>query len=150
MKKLNLEIEINASNEKVWASIVDVNLYRIWAEEFMEGSYFEGGWKKGDAIQFLAENESGNKEGMVSEIAESDYPKYISIRHLGYIMDGVIDTTSDLVKAWAPSYENYTLEALDDQKTKFRLDMDVEDQYYDMMLEMWQRAMQQLKQVSER
>lgn len=150
MKKMNLEIEINASNEKVWASIVDVNLYRIWAEEFMEGSYFEGGWKKGDAIQFLAENESGNKEGMVSEIAESDYPKYISIRHLGYIMDGVIDTTSDMVKAWAPSYENYTLEALDDQKTKFRLDMDVEDQYYDMMLEMWQRAMQQLKQVSER
>lgn len=150
MKKLNLEIEINASNEKVWASIVDVNLYRIWAEEFMEGSYFEGGWKKGDAIQFLAVNESGNKEGMVSEIAESDYPKYISIRHLGYIMDGVIDTTSDMVKAWAPSYENYTLEALDDQKTKFRLDMDVEDQYYDMMLEMWQRAMQQLKQVSER
>ncbi|HSN65804.1 MAG TPA: SRPBCC domain-containing protein [Fusibacter sp.] len=150
MKKLNLEIEINASNEKVWASIVDVNLYRIWAEEFMEGSYFEGGWKKGDAIQFLAENESGNKEGMVSEIAESDYPKYISIRHLGYIMDGVIDTTSDLVKAWAPSYENYTLEALGDHKTKFKLDMDVEDQYYDMMLEMWQRAMQQLKQVSER
>lgn len=150
MKKMNMEIEIDASNEKVWASIVEVNFYRLWAKEFMEGSYFEGGWNKGDSIQFLAVNEAGNKEGMVSEIAESDYPKYISIRHLGYIMDSVIDTTSDLVKAWAPSYENYTLEALSDQKTKFKLDMDVEDQYYDMMLEMWQRAMQQLKQVSER
>ena len=150
MKKMNMEIEIDASNEKVWASIVDVNFYRLWAEEFMEGSYFEGGWNKSDTIQFLAVNESGNKEGMVSEIAESDYPKYISIRHLGYIMDGVIDTTSDMVKAWSPSYENYTLEALGDQKTKFKLDMDVEDQYYDMMLEMWQRAMLRLKQVSER
>lgn len=150
MKKMNMEIEIDASNEKVWASIVDVNFYRLWAEEFMEGSYFEGGWNKSDTIQFLAVNESGNKEGMVSEIAESDYPKYISIRHLGYIMDGVIDTTSDMVKAWSPSYENYTLEALGDQKTKFKLDMDVEDQYYDMMLEMWQRAMLKLKQVSER
>jgi hypothetical protein len=150
MKKMNMEIEIDASNEKVWASIVDVNFYRLWAKEFMEGSYFEGGWNKGDTIQFLAVNESGSKEGMVSEIAESDYPKFISIRHLGYIMDGVIDTTSDMVKAWSPSYENYTLEALGDQKTKFKLDMDVEDQYYDMMLEMWQRAMLKMKQVSER
>ncbi len=149
MKKMNMEIEIDASKEKVWASIVDVNAYRLWANEFMEGSYFEGGWNKGDPIQFLALNESGEVEGMVSEIVESDYPKYISIRHLGYITDGVVDTTSDLVKAWAPSYENYTLEEIGDQKTKFKLDMDIEDQYYDMMQEMWQRAMLKLKQVSE-
>ena len=150
MKKLNLEIDIDASREKIWASIVDVNLYRLWAVEFIEGSYFEGGWKKGDAIQFLVLNEAGKEEGMVSEIAESDYPNFISIRHLGYIMDGVTDTTSDLVKAWAPSYENYTLEALGDQKTRFKLDMEVEDDYYDMMLEMWQRAIQKLKLINER
>ncbi len=150
MKKLNLEIEIEASGDKIWKSIVEVDQYRLWAEEFMAGSYFEGGWNKGDAIQFLVVNEAGNKEGMISEIAESEYPTFISIRHLGYIMDGVVDTTSDAIKAWAPSYENYTLEALGDQKTRFKLDMDVEDDYYDMMLEMWQRGMQKLKQVCER
>lgn len=150
MKKINLEIEIEASREKIWTSIVDVKLYRLWAEEFIEGSYFEGGWKKGDAIQFLALNDAGNLDGMVSEIAESDYPTYISIRHLGYIINGVIDTTSDTIKAWAPSYENYTLEALGDQKTKFKLEMDAEDQYYDMMLEMWQSAMKKMKQINER
>jgi len=149
MKKLNLEIDIDATREKIWTSIVDVNLYRLWAEEFMEGSYFEGGWKKGDAIQFLAVNESGKKEGMVSEIAESDFPSFISIRHLGYIMDGVIDTTSDAIKLWAPSYENYILEALGDQMTRFKLDMEVENDYYDMMLEMWQRAIQKIKQINE-
>ena len=35
-------------------------------------------------------------------------------------------------------------------RTKFNLDMDVEDQYYDMMLEMWQRAMQKMKLINER
>jgi len=29
-----------------------------------EGSYFEGGWNKGDKTKFLAVNEKGEKEGM--------------------------------------------------------------------------------------
>lgn len=149
MKILNLEIEINASAEKVWNSIVDETLYRAWAEEFQAGSYFEGGWNKGDAIYFLSLNEAGLKEGMVSEIAESDYPRFISIRHLGTIMDGIIDTTSDEVKAWLPCYENYTLEVLGEHKTRFVLEMESSEAYYDMFLEMWQRAMQKLKGICE-
>ena len=150
MKLLNLEIEINAPVEKVWHAIVNETLYREWAAEFMPGSYFEGGWNKGDAIQFLALNEAGQKEGMVSEIAESEYPRFISIRHLGTIMDGIIDMTSDEVKAWMPCFENYTLEVLGEHKTRFVLAMESEDAYYDMFLEMWQRAMQKLKVISER
>ena len=149
MKLLNLEIEINAPAEKVWHSIVDETLYREWAEEFQAGSYFEGGWNKGDTIQFLSLNESGLKEGMVSEIAESDYPRFISIRHLGTIMDGIVDTTSDEVKAWLPCFENYTLEVLGEHKTRFVLEMESSEAYYDMFLEMWQRAMLKLKGISE-
>ncbi len=150
MKLLNLEIEINAPVEKVWHAIVNETLYREWAAEFMPGSYFEGGWNKGDAIQFLALNEAGQKEGMVSEIAESDYPRFISIRHLGTIMDGIVDLTSDEVKAWLPCFENYKLEALGDHKTRFILEMESSEAYYDMFLEMWQKAMQKLKLISER
>jgi len=150
MKILNLEIEIDASTEQVWNAIVTDALYREWAEEFQAGSYFEGGWNKGDAIKFLSLNEAGLKEGMVSEIAESDYPRFISIRHFGTIMDGIIDTTSEAVTAWLPSFENYTLEALGDQKTRFILEMESSEAYYDMFLEMWQRAMQKLKGISER
>lgn len=149
MKKLNLEIEIEAPREKVWSSIVDENSYKKWADEFMTGSYFEGGWKKGDAMKFLAIDEEGKTGGMVSEIAESDYPNYLSIKHLGMIMDGVVDTTSAAVKKWTPSYENYTLEALGDKKTMFKLEMDVDDESYDMFLEIWPRALQKMKHISE-
>ena len=149
MKKLNLDILINASPEKVWDCIIDPVKYRKWASAFMEGCYFEGGWNKGDSIQFLAVNEAGAIEGMVSEIAESTFPEYISIRHIGMVSNGVIDMTSDMVKAWTPSYENYTLEKLGDHQTRFVLDMDANEEYYDMFLDMWPRALGLVKEIAE-
>lgn len=149
MKQLNLEILIHASPETVWDAITNDTKYRQWTSAFQEGSYFEGGWNKGDAIHFIAQNEEGQKEGMVSEIAESTYPEYISIRHLGFISKGIEDTTSDAVKKWAPSYENYTLEKAGDNTTLFKISMDTTEEYYTMFMEMWPKALIKLKEVSE-
>ena len=149
MKKINLEIDINASCENVWDAIVKESKYRQWASVFHEGSYFEGSWNKGDTIRFLVINAEGQKEGMVSEIAESDYPHHISIRHLGFIYNGIDDTTSEEIRKWAPSYENYTLEKLDAETSKFKLEMDIIDDYYEMFMKLWPKAMHKLKEVSE-
>ena len=149
MKKINLDITINATRKGVWEAIVDDSKFRLWTSAFQEGSYFEGGWNKGDAIRFISINKEGVKEGMVSEIAESIYPNYISIKHLGYIMNGIEDTTSEEIRKWAPAFENYTLEELEEKKTLFKLDMDATEEYYDMFLEMWPKALTKLKEVSE-
>jgi hypothetical protein len=148
MKKLNLEILINASPEEVWDTIVNIAKYRKWTRVFQESSYFKGSWNKGDAIRFIAINDKGKEEGMVSEIAESSFPKFISIRHLGYMIDGVEDTTSDEIKKWAPSYENYIFEKSGDN-TVFKLDMDVMDEHFDLFLALWPKALEKIKQVSE-
>lgn len=149
MKTIHLSIEINASREAVWDAIVNDIKFRKWTSAFTEGSFFEGGWQKGDTIRFMMINKEGEREGMVSEIAESIYPEYISIRHLGYISNGVDDTTSDEVKSWTPAYENYTLESVGDHKTLFKVDADVTDEYYSMFLEVWPTALELLKEVSE-
>ncbi len=149
MKKLNLEKEINNSPENVWDSVVNKTKYNRWTSAFQETSHFEGGWNKGDKIRFLGFNAEGQKMGMVSEIAESRFPEYISIKHLGNILNGVEDYTSDEVKKWAPSFENYTFEKLSDKKTLFKLDMVVPEDYYDMFMQMWPNALNLLKQVSE-
>ncbi len=149
MKKLNQEIIINASRTSVWKTITDPNLYKVWASVFTSNSYYEGGWHKGDAIRFLAINAHGKKHGMVSEISVSTYPSYISIKHLGYIADGVEDTTSDAIKSWAPAYENYSLTEISSTQTLFKVDMDVEDNYYEMMLDKWPQAMEKMKDLSE-
>lgn len=149
MKKLNLEIEINTSPENVWDAVVNKTKYDRWTSAFQETSHFEGGWNKGDKIRFLGFNQEGQKMGMIAEIAESSFPGYISIRHLGHILNGVEDYTSDEVKKWFPAFENYTFEKLGDNKTLFKLNMDVHDDYYEMFLQMWPNALTLLKQVSE-
>lgn len=149
MKNITLSVDINAPREKVWSCIVKVEKYNAWAAAFQEGSTFEGGWNTGDAIHFIGHNEKGEKEGMVSEIAENRYPEYMSIRHLGFIQNGIEDTTSDAIKAWAPSYENYTLEAIDTETTRFTVDMQAMDDFYEMFMTLWPKALAKLKEVAE-
>ncbi len=149
MKKINLDIEINATREAVWDAIVNVRKYEAWASAFQEGSSFKGGWNKGDSLRFVGINKDGKEEGMISEVAESRFPEYISIRHLGYIINGIADTTSEEIRKWAPSYENYSFEKIDDNKTLFKLDMESNEEYYDMFMEMWPKALAKLKEVSE-
>jgi len=64
-------------------------------------------------------------------------------------MNGIEDTTSEEIRKWAPAFENYTLEELEEKKTLFKLDMDATEEYYDMFLEMWPKALTKLKEVSE-
>lgn len=149
MKQLHFEITIQATQEGVWDAIVNDEKYRVWASEFYPGSYFEGGWNEGDSIRFLALDEQGEKGGMVSEIAKSSYPAYISIRHIGIISRGKEDTTSDEVKKWTPSYENYTLQQVDGQATNFLVDMDAVEEWAPMFEEMWPRALRKLKALCE-
>jgi hypothetical protein len=98
MKKMHFEIITNASPEKVWDAIVDDKKYREWTSIFHEGSYFEGGWNKGDKIKFLTLNEKGEKEDMFSEIAESKKYSSISIRHIGIVIAVKEDTSSKEAK----------------------------------------------------
>ena len=149
MEKLHFNISIHAPARSIWKTITDPNLYKKWSKEFTSTSHYEGGWKKGDKIRFLAINKEGKTEGMVSEIAESVFPSLISIRHLGYISDGEEDTTSEAVTSWAPAYENYTIKEINANETLFEVEMDVEDSYVTMMKEMWPRALKALKETSE-
>lgn len=149
MEKMHFEILIKANPEKVWNAVVDDSLFREWTSVFSPNSYFEGGWQKGDRIKFISLNEKGEKEGMVAEIADNRKYSYISIRHLGIIQNGVEDTTSELVKEWVPAYENYTLSEMVD-KTKFEVDVDVNENYLEMFTELWPKALKKLKEIAEK
>jgi hypothetical protein len=85
---------------------------------------------------------------MVAEIAEHRPGEFVSIRHLGVIQDGVEDTTSEAIKAWAPCYENYTF--IDEGGgTRLKVDSDVFGDYEAFMAETWPRALARLKAVCE-
>ena len=118
--------------------------YKRWASAFAEGSYFDGSWEQGGKIKFLAP--SG--DGMVSEIAENRENEFISIRHLGYYSNGVEDTTSDSVRAWAPAYENYTFIQIP-EGTKLLIELHVSSEWEQYMNEAWPKALDLLKGFCE-
>ncbi len=151
MKKLHLEKVINAPRQKVWENIVNDEPYREWVGAISPGvsSHFEGSWEEGAQIKFVGTNEEGKLEGMSSEIAENRPNEFVSIRHVGVIMNGIEDRESEQAKKWTPAYENYTLSE-EDGKTTFTLDLDIDEEFEDMFREMWEKGLEKLKEISER
>jgi len=144
-------IDINAPKEKVWKVMLENKTYREWTGAFHEGSYYQGSWDKGSDIKFLAEDE-GKLSGMASKIVENIPNEYISIEHIGEVVDGVVDTSSEGAKQWVGAHENYIFKEKDGI-TKVTIELEGEGVHKDMaeMLEgMWPKALQKLKEIAER
>lgn len=143
-KRLHFSTTIDAPRDLVWDTITAPDTYRQWTAEFTEGSYYEGSWAEGERIRFFAPN--GN--GMTAVIAESRPPEHVSIEHLGWIKDGVEDTDSDEVRAWAPAFENYTLTEAGGS-TRVDIDQDITPEYEAYMSDVWPKALSRLKAICE-
>lgn len=144
MKKLHFSRRIDAPREKVWDALLGAESFKAWTAPFMEGSYYDGSWNKGDRIRFLAPDGSG----MSSVIAENRPHEFISIKHLGEVKNGVDDFDSESVRRWAPAFENYTLKDVDGT-TEVIVDIDVTPDFEQFMEEKWPIALDKLKSLSE-
>lgn len=143
VKRIQFTEHIAAPVQRVCDLMLDPKSYTTWTSAFAEGCYFEGSWERGSRIRFLAPP----GDGMVAEIAEHRPSKFISIRHLGFLMNGVEDTESEAIRAWAPAYENYTFEA-SSTGTTLIIDLDVPEAL-EGMLEAWPKALKTLKAICE-
>ncbi len=148
MQKVHFSIKINAPKEKVWDTMFDDKSYREWSAIFMPGSYYVGNWEKGSKILFLGPDEKGKEGGMVSTIAESTPNDFISIKHLGVVSNGVEDTTSKEAKNWV-GFENYSFKTQGDQ-TELSVDMESNDEFKPYFQKTWPKALQKLKELSEK
>jgi uncharacterized protein YndB with AHSA1/START domain len=144
VKRVQFHTTIKASPVVVWDAMIGPDTYRRWTSAFGEGSYFEGDWSEGSRIRFLAP--PGN--GMVAEIAANRPHEFLSIRHLGFFVDGKEDTESETVRAWAPAYENYTLIPVE-EGTKVLVDQDLTEEFEKSMEETWPKAFELLRQICE-
>ncbi len=141
MTTLTFHIDIQAPCRQVWQTMLSPDGYRAWTAAFCEGSTYEGSWDEGAAIRFLGPGGGG----MVAEIAEHRAAEWVSIRHLGMIEQGVADTTSDKVRAWAPACENYRFEALPGGGCRLTVTLDAIPEYEAYMLDTYPKALALLK-----
>lgn len=108
MKKLQFTKEIKAPAQKVWDTLWNEATYSQWTTHFNpnpDGSTIKSDWKVGGKTLFL--DTKGN--GMVSTIKTKNEPYEVVFEHLGEVKDGKEDTTSEKVKSWAGSLEEYQL-----------------------------------------
>lgn len=144
VKRLEFSTTIKAPVAVVWEVMLGAESYPRWTAVFAEGSYYEGSWSQGSRIKFLVP--SG--DGMVAEIAENRPNEFISIRHLGYIANGIEDTESEAVRAWAPAFENYTFLSVP-EGTRLVVDQDVSEDFEQSLKGTWSKALELLKQLCE-
>lgn len=154
MEKLHFSIQIDAPREKVWDTMLEKGTYEDWTSAFNPstssepGSTYRGDWSEGSKMLFVANNENGKEEGMVSMVRENRKPEFISIEHIGIMKDGVEDTTSEAAAKWSPAFENYTFTE-SDGGTLLEIDVDTADEYKQMFEEMWAKALPRLKELCE-
>lgn len=149
MTTVHKSIFINAPRKKVWETLISDATYREWTKPFNAGSYFKGSWEEGSKILFLGPRPDGKGEGgMVSRIAVNRPYEFISIEHLGIIDNGVEDTTSEKIKGWAGNHENYTL-VEKDGGTELTVDCDIDEKEMPNMTEMFVKAFEKVKELSE-
>jgi hypothetical protein len=146
MQKINFSTSINAPKEKVWKTLWDDANYRNWTSVFAEGSYAKtDNWKQSSKVLFL----DGKGSGMVSVVAANKPNEFMSFKHLGIVKDSIEDVTSEKVKEWAGAVESYTLNGTNG-KTELIVEMDITDEFKDYFVNTWPKALEKVKELSEK
>jgi len=152
MQKLQFKKEINASAQKVYETMLglkDKATYEYWVATFNPTSTYEGSWDKGSKILFVGVDENGKKGGMISEIVEHKPANFVSIRHYGFLVGDTEVTTGEEVEKWAGGHENYTFQE-NNGITTVIVDMDTIDEYLDYFQNTYPKALEKLKEISEK
>lgn len=144
VKQINFSIVIKAPVQTVWQRMLSDVGYRTWTSAFCDGSYFKGSWQQGETMRFL----SPTGDGMVAIIAEHKPLELISIKHLGFIVAGEDDFSSDNVTSWAPAFENYYF-SVGPEGTELRIEQEIAAEYEQYMQDSWPKALQKLKALCE-
>lgn len=148
MKTLHFETRIDAPVEKVYRTMLESETFKQWTSEFNPTSRYEGSWKKGSKILFLAEGEDGKTSGMVSRIKENRPNEFVSIEHLGMLENGKEITEGEKVEAFAGALEEYTFTPKDGSTT-VHVRMDTTPEWEPYFKSTWPKALKTLKDIVE-
>lgn len=140
-------IQIQASPEKIWTTLIGPESYKVWASPFAAGNYFEGEMKYDSKIHFMS-GEAGNNSGLVSLIRVFIPNFQISFEHLGYIKDGVEDLNYPEFQTWKGLRETYTLNPKGDI-TELNIFQDLTKKEAAFFDTKWDQALSQIKKLSE-
>jgi hypothetical protein len=148
MKKLTFSIDVSASQEKAFNTMIGAKTYPVWTSVFNPHSHFVGDWSQGSKILFVGADKDGNKGGMVARIAVNRPFEHISIEHYGMLEGDREITEGENIAQWAGAHENYTFTRVGD-KTRITVDMDTVEAFESFFQDSWPKSLEKLKSLCE-
>ena len=145
IKRLEYEIEIDASPEKIWNVLWDKELYKKWTECFYPGSHYTGKIENGGRIHFLSP--SGN--GMYSNIVYLMENTHIVFQHIGDVKDNKEMPLDESTMLWTGCFEMYKLTELEKGKTTLLAEVDCMAEHLEFMKEKFPLGLEKIKELSE-
>jgi len=146
MKTLQFTKEIKAPAQKIWDTLWNETTYPQWTDAFNPNgdSFMKSDWEVGGRTLFL----DGNGNGMVSTIKSKNEPYDIVFEHRGEIVDGKEDTSSEKVKDFAGSLEEYHLTENQGSVT-LKASVQVDEEWEEAMTEGFTKGLEIVKNLSE-
>ncbi|MHA3787715.1 SRPBCC family protein [Flavobacterium hauense] len=144
-KIINKTIAINASPMRVWEVLLNSPYVEEWYAEFGEGLKAETDWSPGSKYRVV----DNNGFGMIGKIAENVPEKTLSIKAEGLVKDNKDDFESDDAKKVIGNHETYWLSETK-EGTKLDIESACDEEYSDMMADMWDKALDKIKKLSEK
>lgn len=143
MKTIQKTKEISAPKEKVWNVLLEDEYNRIWMAEFMEGSHAKTDWIVGHKVRFM----DNDNNGLVGRIITKQPYDVIEMEYDGEVKNGVDDFDSEMAQQMKGSRENYYLSE-SNGVTTLKIEVDMADDWIDMMSEAWDRALVKIEELS--
>ena len=145
METLNFTIQINATPEKVWNCLWDIENYKIWTNPFCKGSYYKtDSFKEGSKIHLLTPSGDG-MYSILETVKENDF---LAFKHLGDIKNFEEMPITGESETWTGAMETYTLKEIENG-TELTVNVDTLESYVDFMKKTFPLALNELKRISE-
>lgn len=151
MKTLHFTHRFAAPPERVHQVMLNKPSYEQWTKYFNPdgGSSFEGDWSPRSTMRFVGASEDGKVSGMLSRVQEQRPGERVHVEHIGLVVDGREDTTSDFVREWVPAHEIYTFTPVEGG-TELAVQVDVADAQAGEFAAIWPKALATLKELVEK
>lgn len=144
-KVIRKSADISAPRSKVFEVLVDDECTKRWFAEFGEGAHAETTWEEGSKASFT--DDSGS--GLVGIVMVNRPGELLSVKYTGIVADGVEDYDSELAKEVIDMMETYVLTEKDGITT-LSVDVDMSEEYYDVMSEAWDNALKKISELAVR
>jgi uncharacterized protein YndB with AHSA1/START domain len=145
METLNFTIHINATPEKVWNCLWEIENYKIWTSPFCIGSYYKTDrFAEGSKIHLL----TPSGEGMFSIIETLKENTFLAFQHLGDIKKFEEMPITGESETWTGAMETYALNETENG-TELTVNVDTLESYVDFMKKTFPLALNELKRISE-